>query len=209
MNSKQRRKLRRSIPPLVAFQINGYEESEIVFARDREDAIELSEIYSYSIERRPEFDIYYPGPIPTEILFKNGWWFECWHCGSTVNSEMDECCNFDQEGNDLIEDDIGPYFVEKKKVFCNIFCCKADEASELIKSRMKYAAIELIHSKYPEVTSVDYVYVNGDSKRTQSYFRLPGMQDSVRWNFDEDACWVSARDKETFLKKYVKENYHE
>jgi len=49
-----------------------------------EAGIEYVEVTS--CRRKPEYDQYSPGPVPTKVLIEDGWWFECYGCYRTVSS---------------------------------------------------------------------------------------------------------------------------
>ena len=80
-----------------AFQVDdeaGAGTSVVVFADHavvarREGAIELdAEFGEVSCRRAAHFDELAPGPVPREVLWGAGWWFECSKCGQRASEDM-------------------------------------------------------------------------------------------------------------------------
>lgn len=98
----------KTLPP-KAFCVTDEAEgrSVVVFAKHnivarRQGAGELdTEFDSVSCRRAPNFDSFYPGPVPVATKLQAGWHFECCHCQKQVTSQsshaiVDEavyCCN--------------------------------------------------------------------------------------------------------------------
>lgn len=58
----------------------------------REGANELDcEFERVSCRRSPEFDSYAEaGAVPPLVLIDHGWWMECWHCGTRLESDCEK-----------------------------------------------------------------------------------------------------------------------
>jgi hypothetical protein len=190
--------------PIVAWQVDGDEYGDIVFARTADEAAEKAEVCGPdSVLRTPKWDHLAPGPVPAQDLIADNWWFECSNCAARVDADMTDTRNFDAEGNDLEADDIGPYFVGARHVFCNQLCFAESCRDETVRMTHEAALVDLVVTKYPEVITVDHAYWDESKpERSQVSFFLPGMQGSVKWTVGEDTVWVENRDKEVFQARY-------
>lgn len=191
--------------PLVAWQVDGDEYGDIIFARSADEAADRAEVWGVeSVRRTPKWDHLAPGPVPAKSLIDDNWWFECSNCGARVDTEMDSTANFDSEGNDLDADDIGPYFVGTRNVFCHAFCYAASCSDETMRRNHEVALVELVATKYPEVITVAHAHWDESKpERSQVSFFLPGMEGSISWTIGEGSVWVQNRDKAVFEALYA------
>lgn len=87
-----------SCKPLLCFQVDGNddgESTEIIFAASSIEAKRRwssehwdgQEIAGISANRRPQWDQFAPGPVPSLELIDAGWWMECHGCNVRIDSD--------------------------------------------------------------------------------------------------------------------------
>lgn len=95
--------------PKVAYLATSEDEARIVFAHSANQIYKTEEYET--VTRYPEYDEYASlGYVPTEVLLKAGWIFECEKCRARIDSDY-----WDYEE----EKEIQPVFSKAQ-----IFCCQ-------------------------------------------------------------------------------------
>jgi len=146
-----------------------------------EAGIEYVEVTS--CRRKPEYDQYSPGPVPTKVLIEDGWWFECYGCYRTVSS------------NEMYDDDAdkeldGPVY-RGNSVWCSTDCQKRYDERQAKRKADEQAAIDSTLAKWPKAKKVT-PYMRGDGKECV-WFDFGG-KDSAQWVVGEDTVSVSMYD---------------
>jgi len=124
-----------------------------------------------SCRRKPEYDIYAPGPVPPSVLMEDGWWFECSGCGRNVYADEDE------DGNELCP------VIETRQVWCSPECKRRQEEREakwtMERVAAERAAVSATVAAFPGVL---VKRVNPQSRqRTYVEFLLPDQKTVVSW----------------------------
>jgi hypothetical protein len=207
----------------VAYCISIEDEgSEIVFAESEEAATYLAYKIGtggYSAEdldqsqRIPEYDKYAAqGYVPIEVLYNDGWSFECSECGRTVSDSTGED-NYQEELAEWEADALAgeeappvynPQFIDSSSlVFCSVSCKdKFYKESELKKTK-KLKAKAYLEKRFPEITNID---IWGDFTKGDiiARFNFPGGKGSVKYDFKKpNTVMVNPDDLETW-KEYSK-----
>lgn len=148
-----------------------------------------------SCHRKPEYDQYAPGPVPSPVLIADGWGFECSNisCWQTVTADTDEKV-FSQAGD--------------------VYCCQACMARHFVKQRANAAAAvalqELVETRLPGCRVTD-VYVYGErleagegagGMRAFADFSFPGGRWPGRFVFGEDGYRVHGEDMSAFRANF-------
>jgi hypothetical protein len=138
------------MPDLKAYSASdGDDRSAIVFAKNGAEArrkaagemdCEFQEVES--CRRLAGYDQFAPGPVPTQTLLEDGWWFECHHCYGRVSDGGER-----EDGTPL-----DPVYVGQE-VYCNEACRAAEakyrEDTKRIEAELIAAATATVNSRYP------------------------------------------------------------
>lgn len=146
-----------------------------------EAGIEYIEVTS--CRRKPEYDQYAPGPVPTKVLIEDGWWWECFGCSRHVSSEE----LFDYAADKELD---GPVY-RGNSVWCSTDCQKRDDEQQAKQKALEQAAVDAALVKWPKSKKVT-PYMRGDHKQCV-WFDFGG-QDTAHWVVGEDSVSVALYD---------------
>jgi hypothetical protein len=198
---------------LKAYSVQDEEEGRVIFAANnavarRNGGLELGGDW-YSVEscrRAPEFDEYAPGPVPAQALLEHGWWLECSNCSRQIYGD-DSAHWVDDEGFDHYS----PYACVGKRAWCSAACLARDDANTRERKAAEVSVIEMLLSKYPEITKFTHVYAGDhpgahwNTGRQEATFDMPGLQRGVRWRAEDPThVWLAQSDVEEFKRLYGK-----
>lgn len=157
--------------------------------------------------RAPEFDAYAPGPVPLDVMIKNGWWFECQHCGRRVDEDLTQTAE-----DDGLDPDNFQVVMQGRSVFCSHTCAAEDYASKRARSAAYAAFVEVVESKFTGCT-ITYLHIYGDKLEASpakqhggaycsAHFTFPGGKYQARWDFGDEKSWVNQEDVKAFQSLY-------
>jgi hypothetical protein len=203
--------------PLAYTVYDGDEHTVIVFARSsaearRKGANEMGSDWSgvESCRRAPRFDQYAPGPVPDRALFDDGWRFECFHCDEPVSQDEPHDYRHDAEG--FLRDPAEFGFYERGGL---VFCCQECMASHAAWKRQEaareVATVEAVALRWPMAANIRPGRFSDHStrpstERAAAYFRLPGIQDPVKWFVGAEDVLVTVRTQHDFIRLYGKQD---
>jgi len=149
-----------------------------------EEGIEYIEVASCL--RRPQYDQYAPGPVPTKVLIEDGWFFECSGCNRRVEEDMSEI--WDEDDEPVAVD--GPVY-RGNAVWCSTQCQQRDDEREAQRKRENQAAKDAVLAKWPKAEKVT-LYMRGDHKQC-AWFTFGG-KNAAQWVVGEDVVHVAQED---------------
>lgn len=152
-----------------------------------EEGIEYIEVTS--CRRKPEYDQYAPGPVPTKVLIEDGWWFECHGCNRQVNEEA----GFDYDEDVDLD---GPVY-RGNAVWCSTKCQQRSDEREAERMRQELAVRHAVLAKWPKAEKVT-PYMRGDHKQC-AWFTFGG-KNTAQWAVGEGAVHVAQEDVEAWTK---------
>lgn len=140
-------------------------------------------------KRKPHWDQYAPGPVPSLELIDEGWWMECHGCGVKLDSDVIGTSDpytdgygptdwaLDREyGPDLTLPVCEPYEPKPGSLFCNRACHEREMAERRRIKRMQAKALDIVRGevqrRFPGVvideggatlSSRHHVYASRDS----------------------------------------------
>jgi len=135
-----------------------------------------------SCRRKPEWDVFTPGPVPIKVRMEDGWWFECPGCGQQVIDDGE--CYHGANGEPCNSE---PIFVGTQEVYCCQGCKDAEELREAerkveeVKRRREAMAAFAITWPGVKPSRVD---VLGRRKALMA-FRVPGAGSEVFWEMGD------------------------
>lgn len=195
---------------LKAYEVREPDEGRcvVVFARSgviarREGAADLMCEFEdvESCNRRPEFDVHAPGPVPLNVLLKAGWWFTCQGCSREFEEE-----GFRGEEDDEIAQGFAPLEDAKNRHYCCPACMMSEWQSRRKADAQTDAAIELLLSKFPQAVTVwAHRGKEGDADRPDVFtFVLPGLTSPAKWVRGASHVTVFEQDADAFKRLYGK-----
>ncbi len=102
------------------------------------------EIGGITSRRQPHLDQYAPGPVPPLVLIEDGWWFECFGCGQTINDGT------------ILDQGLKPVEDGLEGVYCTVECQAKDKKEKTTMKRWEVRLKRLYKAKllkkFPELT---------------------------------------------------------
>jgi len=140
-----------------------------------------------SCRRRPQYDQYAPGPVPTKVLIEDGWWFECSGCSRHVS---------DDESYDYDEDKPldGPVY-RGDRVWCSARCQELADEREAKQKQEEQAVKDAVLAKWPKAEKIT-PFSRGDHKQC-AWFNFGG-KNTAQWVVGEDVVHVAGEDTEAW-----------
>lgn len=168
----------------------------IVFAKSNAQARrEGSERYadgdfdSVSCRRAGEFDHYYPGPVPTSVLFEHGWWFQCGGCRKRLDADV------------AYDEKLSPIFDEKR----GFAWCSPWHKLDDVERDGKYEALKSLGAVMARLalpddcTILDGMVISQRHGKVGAKFNFPGGMWLATWD-NVDGVQVAHADQNAWAQ---------
>jgi hypothetical protein len=134
----------------------------------------------YTYERKPEYDLYSSlGYVPSEVLIRDGWWLECWECGTRIDEDGSENPEYiDDEETPDEREYLDPVF-ENQMIFCCWGCQQSFHETRAQIKAQRIAARLFIEAQFPGALKLS---IYATTNEATANFKFPGSVGRAEWD---------------------------